>query len=159
MCMFAVLIFSGCAGLSPELPQEQRMFTYIIDVPNMKEDEIFTKTMGWVSESFRSAKSVIQYQDKDAGVINGNGLMPDVYWNSFLKPKWDMHFMFSIDIKEEKLRIMINNIRTTNFYVGSGASTGEIAVTRQDSLEDFKKKAEIMIDDLKSYLNKKSSDW
>ncbi|WP_107822016.1 DUF4468 domain-containing protein [Mangrovibacterium marinum] len=46
----------------------------VIEVPGTK-DELYVKANEWMVRSFNNAKSVIQFQDKEAGKIMGKYLL------------------------------------------------------------------------------------
>src|ERR1041385_7159527 len=60
----AAIAISACAqGLTVE----------IIRAAPLAKDALFTQTVLWIAENFRSAREVIQLQDRDIGTIVGNG--------------------------------------------------------------------------------------
>jgi len=64
--VIAFIVFLGIALA------ETREVKEVIDFPGMKKDQIFTKTVEWLAESFKSSKQVIEMQDKVSGKIVGN---------------------------------------------------------------------------------------
>jgi hypothetical protein len=46
-------------------------YSEIIDVPGVSKDDLFVKTNLWAVGYFNKAESVIEYSDKEAGIISG----------------------------------------------------------------------------------------
>ncbi len=102
LCM---LILNGCASIkeafTPPLgfqagPDSKKM-SITIAVDGDKKD-LFTDLNIWVIQNFQSAKTVIQYSDKEAGVISGRYLARDDFddWN-------DLYVMFTIKVSNTKI--------------------------------------------------------
>jgi hypothetical protein len=62
----------GCATA----PIEDRQVQNVIEFPGINKSQIYTRSLEWIATSFRSAKSVIELQDKESGKIIGNILIP-----------------------------------------------------------------------------------
>jgi hypothetical protein len=84
-------------------------YTKVVDLPNLKKDEIYGRAINYYTYNYGSGKSVIQSKDKEAGTIIGKGIYPDVYYTkSFLTVQaWDVWHILRIDIKDEKIRIIL----------------------------------------------------
>lgn len=80
----------------------------IIEVPNMSKDEIFQRALNYFTYNYVSGKSVIQTQDKEAGVIVGKGLYDNVHRgiNVFTMNVSAWHIL-RIDVKEGKARAIV----------------------------------------------------
>ena len=68
----STFIFYGCGGGLTAVTNDTELYR-VVEVENMSKDEIFIKSMEWFSRTFKESKSVIDYQDKEAGKIMGNG--------------------------------------------------------------------------------------
>jgi len=116
------LVFSGCTTAPAVGPMATER---IIEVKKSK-DEIFVASMDWIAKNFKSAKAVIEYQDKEAGKIVGNGSAHV----SFAILPVDTRFTLTIDVKEGKAKISIQNIyitSTVNGYTARNNATPEMA--------------------------------
>jgi hypothetical protein len=80
-------------------------FEKIIDMNNSK-DELYIKTNEWFVETFNSAESVIEFQDKEAGKIIGKYVLNDITQGLYI---YNIKQTISIDIKEGKVRIVIKD--------------------------------------------------
>ena len=112
------LLIVGCASVPPGPPVGAYQKT--IEVSASK-DEIFIRTMKWMTKTFQSAKSVIQYQDKEAGIVTGNG---KIDMNNPVTKVY-MDFVLTIEIKEGKVRLTFDNLSTSTI-VGAETTTRPI---------------------------------
>ena len=68
------LALNGCAGMQP-VAETDRTFERVVEAPGYSKDQIYNSTKIWVAENFRSAKSVIELDSKEDGIIIGNGVI------------------------------------------------------------------------------------
>lgn len=96
--IFAALPLVALAGCAT-VPTSEPMTSYqrIVDVPNVKQDMVYEGSRQWVAKSFKSANSVIQYQDKST-----------------------IEFTLKVDSKDNRARVSFNdlNIHTPSYYNG-----------------------------------------
>jgi len=78
--------------------------------------------MRWMTKTFQSAKSVIQYQDKEAGIVTGNG---KVDMNNPVATMY-LDFVLTVEIKDGKVRLSFDNLTTTMIIVGRDTRTRPI---------------------------------
>jgi len=106
------LFLAGCVGFQP-ITDADRTFERVVEVPGCSKEQIFNGTKIWIAETFKSAKAVLEYEDKDTGTIIGNGIIP--YPCSGLeyiaKADWKVPFTMRVDIKDRKFRLTFSNIR------------------------------------------------
>lgn len=101
-----LLIASGCATMmGAKATPEMRTYERIIETPGQTKDEIYIKANSWFVETFNSAESVIEFQDKEAGKIMGKYVFSytEGVYTHIVKQTVD------ISIKDEKVRVIINN--------------------------------------------------
>jgi hypothetical protein len=79
---------------------DQLQFKEVIELPGVKKEQIFNKTMQWIAENFKSAKTVIQYKDAKEGKIICQ--MITTANTTFLT--YDFQTTMTIDIKDDKSR-------------------------------------------------------
>ncbi len=101
-----MMIFNSCASLfSPKATEEQKRMEKILSFEQKNKEELYIQTNAWFVKIFRSAESVIEFQDKEAGKIMGKyvfSLYDGIY-------KFNIKQVLSIDIKDEKIRIILSN--------------------------------------------------
>lgn len=101
-----LLIASGCATMmGAKATPEMRAYERIIEIPGQTKDQIYIKANSWFVETFNSAESVIEFQDKEAGKIMGK------YVFSYAEGvyTYSVKQTVNISIKDDKVRVIINN--------------------------------------------------
>lgn len=104
------LIVSGCAGMQgkPAVNLEK-----IVAVRSFTKNQIFDQTKIYIAENFKSAKAVVEYENKETGIIIGNGRIPfptDGGMQAVALKDWTTAFTMRVDIKEERFRCTFSNI-------------------------------------------------
>lgn len=100
-----LVIFCGCAGTYEKITPEQARFEKIYQT-NIPKDKIYEKCLQWIAQYFKSAKAVLEYQDKEAGKIIGNGTTNILN----VMVEIPVTFTMEITIKEGKFRIVFDNL-------------------------------------------------
>jgi hypothetical protein len=104
------LFIVSCASVP--LTEEDRTIEKVFDAPGYSKDQVFDATKIWVAENFRSAKAVLEYENKDAGTIIGNGSIP--YPCKGLEcigaSDWKVPFTMRVDVKDQKFRLTFTNV-------------------------------------------------
>lgn len=139
----------GCATTGTTVPSEpMKDYQRIVEIPNVKQDVIYENSRQWVAKSFKSANSVIQYQDKTAGSIIGKGNV-DFSCANFLKcygrTQPVLEFTFQIDAKDEKARVSFSDI---NIHHPAGYASGTMAqaITYPATTEQEKTQVKTILD-------------
>ena len=96
--------------------QEEMTHEYIVEYPVLTKDVIFSRTMKWIANNFKSAKQVIEYQDKEAGSIVGNGVT-DIKAEGALVGV-ELEFTMNVDIKDYKARCRFINLNILDVING-----------------------------------------
>ncbi len=110
LAMVALLITS-CAstGASGAVPDEMQ---YIVEVPDKTKDELFIATNSWAVDTFNSAEAVIEFSDKDAGIIKGTFTQEISGFNNYMTET-----TITIESREGRARISFDDpkARMTTF--------------------------------------------
>jgi len=118
-----------------KLTDEDRTYVEVFQVPAVNSERIFTGSKQWIAENFKSAKAVIEYEDKAEGTIIGNGSIRypcKGAWDCVAKEDWRIRFTMRLEARDERFRASFTNItlywpsRVTNGIV-SPAQDGPIA--------------------------------
>lgn len=84
-------------------------FSRVIDVPNLNKDEIFNRVLSFFTYNYVSGKSVIQIQDKEAGLVVGKGVYDNVHIGySIVTTYVDAWHILRVDVKEGKARVIVS---------------------------------------------------
>lgn len=163
--ILSIILFAGCAGLEP-MPQSEMDFHRVVEAKGLKKDQLFDGTKMWIAETFRSAKAVIEYEDKEKGTIIGNGIIkyPCSGFNCVAKGDWKVLFTMKVDVKEDRFRLSFTNLKlkwppTVNSL---GAQRGyEGRINSRGDFETIKPALLKIGDDLLAFFKKdsKDSDW
>ncbi len=108
-----VLFFMGCASTPPEYaPSENLFIQEVSEVPGFSKEELFNGARIWVAESFSSALDVIQYANRDQGVIVGKTSIPHERTSQFGGPnRFELRFTVVAETKDDKIRTTFKDLR------------------------------------------------
>jgi len=154
LSVIALLVF-GCAGSMSTLSNDIEI-QRVIELDGHKKDDLYINSMEWLSRTFKESKSVVDYQDKDAGKIIGNGAVSHIY---ALIVNGYVLFSVKLEVKDGRSRITLSNFKAK--IVGSSGPP----VTRQIMESEFsaaKPKLIALIDDYEEYINSssnKNDEW
>lgn len=111
--VLTVLAFTGCAGTPPEYaPSEDLFIQRVSEVPGFSKEELFNGTKIWVAKSFSSALDVVQYANRDQGVIVGKTSIPHERPSKFGGPdRLELRFTVVAETKDDKIRTTFKDLR------------------------------------------------
>ena len=92
----------SCTTISPS---EVKGVTKVVEVPGVSKDDLFVRASTWMVDMFNSAKNVIQFSDKDAGVIKGKYI---ITFPQFLATG-ECEATITIECKDGKCRIVVDD--------------------------------------------------
>lgn len=161
---FAFLIFIPALSIAQQqIPlKEGKAFYELIDsMPNVTKADLYNKSKVWFVNTFNSAKSVIQMDDKDAGVIMGKGLTGFDAGNIMTGPiKQYINYTINIKLKDNKYRMQIYDI-----YVSDGMATAytteqllKYPKMNKKKIERIDNNVQDLIAGFKAAISKKSED-
>jgi hypothetical protein len=166
--IFVGLMLISCATTTGTKITEPVTFAEVVEVENTSPDELFTKVNMWFVDAFRKADSVIQFSDKESGVIKGKYVDDiNIYQESGMyKGQYHIHRISStitVEIREGRYRISFADPMTR--IVGDSLNgiypqlRAEMAVDTQELADKIKAEWVKLAANLKASLNSKSSDW
>lgn len=153
---FMLLTYSCGTMMGAESSPEQRSFQKIMELPNQNKDQLYVKANSWFVETFNSAESVIEYQDKEAGKIMGKytfNYAEGVY-------TYDVKQTVDISIKDKKVRIKIDNplYRATSGMGETYHNTSFNALKSQKGIDRAQQEWNMLAASLENYL-KQDDAW
>lgn len=97
--------------------QDQKIFIETIYETNndVKKDLIYTALKQWVSKAFQNSKSVVDYEDKEAGIIICKGFYKG---DRSKEDNLKIDFTLKIDIREGKYRVQYYDIKAGSLLFG-----------------------------------------
>ena len=124
---------------------EEGTIKKIFDAPSYSKEQIFNGAKIWISENFRSAKAVLEYENKETGTIIGNGITsyPCQGWSCLGTSDWKVSFTMRVDIKDQKFRLTFTNLRLSWPSVPGRPATENEPISKRgfndikDKLSDF----------------------
>lgn len=133
--LMIISLFISCATMSgTDLTSEQARIIDVIDCPGINKDDLFILANSWAVDVFVSAESVIEFSDKEAGIVKGKyiiNFVEGVYVQA-------VRSTLTIEVKDDAARITI-----ADPYYRTVSGLGETyAVTEyypMRSAESFKK--------------------
>lgn len=163
-----VFSISGCAAMQP-LTEVDKTIETITEAPNFTKDQIYIGSKVWIAENFKSAKSVIEYDNKEEGVIIGNGTTsyPCTGMECLqvgAATDWKLQFTMRLDAKDGKFRTTFTNLSiykpASYSQYGGLNKVGNDYIT-QGSLPAVKAKLELYPQKIKESLQKNNAkkDW
>lgn len=143
------LFIAGCAGL--DTTNQQLLHEAVIQTPGLSADKIHEKTKLWVARNFRSAKSVIGYDDPKNHLLTGNGSINVPIYMATDSP---MGFKFTIESKDNRFKITYSDYYWLN-------NSHESYLSSVYSKSNYDKKFTELNTQLKAYLLTKenNSNW
>jgi len=117
-----ILLFLSLVSHAQE--SERLTFSKVIPKENVDSKSIFVAVKSWFGMNFVSAKSVIEVEDKDAGLIIGNSLVPYSKGGlSYSAYEGDLKFTLKIQIKDNRFKVTVSNFlhegtRNPNYELG-----------------------------------------
>ncbi len=143
-----LLVFSGCATTA----YEAEPYSLVIEAEGKASTELFDLANRWAVTAFTDASSVIEYSDKESGVISGKysttvrlGLLDTTAVSTI-----------SVETRDDKLRVVLSDPRYIDpAYPESGLKP----LTRAGALDELQLKWERLASSLEDYVLKGGDDW
>ena len=155
VCFVFSFCFISCATTDPALTNSTT-FSEIVDVAGASSADIYTRINLWFVDAFKNAGSVIEFSDKDSGIIKGKYLFRG---NDGPYP-YDCQSTITVETKDEKYRISF--ALPYIFYYspnGRNRSTNAAPVQSQEMADTIMAEWKKIADDLKNNMSKPKSDW
>ncbi|MBT8233433.1 MAG: DUF4468 domain-containing protein [Saprospiraceae bacterium] len=149
MLAVASIFMTSCAVTHFESPKD----TIEVIELNDTKDKLYIKANEWMVTTFGSAKSVIQFSDKDEGIIKGKYLMKEGQARTQYVPETKDYFaIITIRVKENASKIEISPVGKFYSQKMYGKELGFTPLM-------FNTSADAIIDEFETYMKKESSDW
>ncbi|MBF0171159.1 MAG: DUF4468 domain-containing protein [Nitrospinae bacterium] len=101
------ICFNAVSALAEPVPPFSHVTVEDVDI---SKGEIYIAAMDWMTETFRSSKSVIEFEDKEAGVIVGKGNADFGYKFVFGTTDANAKFKIKIEAKDGRYRLTFSNV-------------------------------------------------
>jgi len=102
---FVGLMFAACATSGTKVT-EPVTYAEVVEVEDASQDALYTKANMWFVDAFRNADSVIQFSDKDSGVIKGKYVGDTVVTGIYI---CKLSSTITVEVREGRYRISFDN--------------------------------------------------
>ena len=120
-----IMVLSGCVTLVTK--ESFNDLVTVVDV-QASRDQIFDRTLHWIATSYVAPKQVIQFSDKENGLITFNGSM---YENNDPWSDRVINYKMIVEIKNNKFRLQMIVLSWENVK-GRRTDMGELFSKRMD---------------------------
>lgn len=109
--LFCLLLLAGCSSMQP-MTAEEKTFSGVFEAPGFSKGQIYDSVNIWIAQNFTSADAVLEYQNRDEGVIIGNGITEYACAgvSCAFKTTWGLAFTMRADVKEGKFKLTFSNL-------------------------------------------------
>ena len=163
--LFLLLLSGQLLAKEAPLTEEESTVVQVYEVPGYTKDQMFAAAKIWVAENFKSAKAVIEYDNKDDGVIVGNGSMNYPCSGGFdclTKSDWRVPFTMKIECKDGRFRLTFSRVHLSwppSYSGGVSMPAYDGAVTKRKDMDKIRPKLLELGNSLAASMSKvKSSD-
>jgi hypothetical protein len=153
-------------------------FSRVVSIENVSKNELYDRAKSWFAETYKSAKDVIQMDDKEAGKLIGKGNFrydSKVFSGSTQTTGW-ISYTITLQVKDNKYRYEITNFRhdgNGDYDFGLITSSENCPYEMKSTFKNWRDKvwkdikstiapnADDIVLSLTSYMNKqaKKDDW
>jgi hypothetical protein len=146
----------------PKLPVDSatHLITYqeVVEAPKINKNDLYTRGRQWFAESFKSANSVLQMDDKESGKLIGR----TVFTRSYIIPagfgmtvpqEFTVYYTINLSLKDEKFRTVVSNFR-----VASAPGQDSPAENLRASIEAFSAKMPMVSKKMKKAFQSNMAD-
>ena len=115
---FATTLVHGQAPDSVKLPTDPdtHRITYaeVVQMPGVSQAELYTRAKIWFAEAFKSAKDVVQADEKDAGIVQGSAWSPmEVHFMGKNMPASNVRLWYTVKLacREGRYRYEVSDFK------------------------------------------------
>lgn len=155
LCLLFAPFFSFAQNKLPE-KDGKVIYEEVDSMPGIEKDELYSRSKIWLVNTFKSAKDVVQLDDKQSGQLIGKGNFQYEYVVLLTSGTWICSFTLQIDCRGNKARIKIYDISSRS----AGEATAEYfnKHNAQKHIKPINENIVALLADFKASLKKPSSD-
>jgi hypothetical protein len=159
-----VLVITLCSltGFSQDLlPEKDGKVVYeqIDSIPGTVKSELYSRAKIWLANIFKSAKDVIQLDDKETGQIIGKGVFFYQVKVLLTGAEWTCKFTVRIDVKDNKTRIMFYDISSASAASATAEHFNKYNKQSKQHIKAIDSNIKGLLLDFKTALTKKSNEF
>ena len=151
LLLLAIVISTIAMGMTSCMSYQtlsvDKPYVYTMTYHGQSKDKLFLKANDWMVSAFNNAESVIQYTDKEEGVIMGKYLVKGtISYSKYGTYDSRLYAKINLFIKDEAVKITIKPMGSW-YYYENGVNDSHI------SLADMEHKADNLVASLDGALN------
>lgn len=114
-----IILLSFISSIS--FSQKEFKWDIVDSVPKTK-NQIYSDTKMFIAEYWKSAKDVIQNDDKESGIILVKGSVIEEF-DFMAHYNYVYHYNVTFKMKDNKFKIVVDNVYCDNAYISGGRGT------------------------------------
>jgi hypothetical protein len=152
-------LLTACATSGTKIT-DPIVFSEVVDVPDVEQSTLYTKVNMWFVDAFKSADSVIQFSDKESGVIKGKYIGDNIMAGIYI---CKISSTVTVEIKDGKYRISFSD--PIYQYIGDALNGtyarpgAEGAVVTQEMADKIKEEWAKLAENLKESVFAEENAW
>ena len=154
-----VFVVSGCAHMEKDMANEDASLVEVIELSGVSKDEIFVRANSWMVDTFVKADSVVEYSDKQAGLIKGKYVTDTTDGAYLMRVK----SVITVEVKDGKARISLRNPmqKATGSMLGGAPYNNPYVPVESRQFFDEKVKPQFseVVDSFKVSVQTSQSSW
>lgn len=142
LLFFAEFVYGQDTKLLDILPLKDGKVTYagVVQVDSVDKNQLYTRAKKWFVDTYKSAKDVIQLDDKENGEVIGKGFFKTMWQVTFISSQEvNVWHTIKISVKDNRFRYEITAFRFRYYVSPSTYTRGQDVDV---ALEDFGKSRE-----------------
>jgi hypothetical protein len=152
-------MISSCATSGEKISEPLQYFE-VVEIQNILQADLYTKVNMWFIDAFKDANSVIQFTDKEAGVIKGKYVGNNIIAGTYI---CKITSIITVEIKDGKYRVLFTD--PTYQYIGNvlggapytNGATGPVVTV--DMANKVKEEWLTLCESLKSTVLVEATSW
>lgn len=131
--LLLMILFCSCTS-TQRIPVSIDPVISVIQVDGKKND-LYVKANSWMIEVFTDSKSVIQFKDKEEGIVIGKYLFERTYTYDGYGNRIEMdpiYAIINIQVKDDASRI---SIEPNDYFIRQGLIKNEGLLTKEKAIE------------------------
>lgn len=106
-----VLVTAPGTAPGQEATKEDMNHDFIFDLSGISKQDIYDRTMRWITNNIRAPKAVIQSEDPETGTIIANGVTTMIADGDSMAV--GLSFRLGVDVREGKERVRFLSLQTS----------------------------------------------
>jgi hypothetical protein len=153
--VFALILITKSSLIAQKIEKDSISGNYIsvgiVPIDSISKDNLYSRSLEWITLNYKSAKDVIQLSNKEDGKIICKGTFPV---SLYLKEGWIEHTL-TLDFKDNKFRYTYSSF--SYYSSGSGrVSFDGTMMGKKNAISTTEDKIQKSIENLTQYLKSKT---